>query len=108
MSVSPLDLQILYSNLKRVGQQQASERSAEVMQQDKQAEELVKKADIKDHQVSETREIDQGTEKIKDKEKKQHEQPKKKNPDKQEEENKETERKFFKDPDIGHHIDISG
>ena len=109
MSVSPLDLQILYSNLKNVGQQQAAERGAEIAQQDKQAEQLAQRADEKDHQVSETKDVETGVEKIKDKGKKQHEGSSKKEKKEQEQQAaEEKEKKFFKDPDIGHNIDISG
>ena len=110
MSVSPLDLQILYSNLKNIGQQQAAERSAEIAQQDKQAEENVRKAEEKDHKVLETRDVETGVEKVNVDEHNERQGSKKEGKDKsQEKDVSETkEKKYFEDPDIGHHIDISG
>ncbi|MBI9105155.1 MAG: hypothetical protein JEZ04_00330 [Spirochaetales bacterium] len=110
MSVSPLDMQTLFSNLKNVGQQQAAERSAEIASQDKQADALVRKADEKDHQVSETKDIETGVDKVNEKGKKQHEGSSREGKGKEKEEESEAASKeqFFEDPDIGHHIDISG
>ncbi len=110
MSVSPLDLQILYSNLKNVGQQQAAERSAEIAQQDKKADEAVRKADENDHKVGQTKDVETGTEKINEDEHNQRREGSSKN-DQEKKDNKEpvpAEKKYFEDPDIGHHIDISG
>ncbi len=110
MSVSPLDLQILYSNLKNVGQQQAAERSAEIAQQDKQADEMVRKADEKNHRVAESKDIETGIDKIKEEEQKRREGSAggKEGEHKKEEVEEKKEKKYFEDPDIGHHIDISG
>ena len=109
MSVSPLDLQTLYSNLKIVGQQQAAERSAEIAQQDKKADEMARKADEKDHKVSETKDVETGTEKINADEHNKREGSQENDKEKPDEkDNKPAEKKFYEDPDIGHHIDISG
>ncbi|HAK44867.1 MAG TPA: hypothetical protein DCO79_02950 [Spirochaeta sp.] len=109
MSVSPLDLQVLYSNLKIVGQQKAAERAAEIAQQDKQAEESIRKADQKNHQVAETKDVETGTEKINEDEQNKREGSSGKEKEKSDEKEKAPEdKKFYEDPDIGHHIDISG
>ena len=109
MSVSPLDLQVLYSNLKNIGQQQAAERSAEMAQKDKQADETIRKSDENDHKVGESKDIETGTEKINEDEHNQREGSSEKDSDKKEEsEDNQPEKKFFEDPDLGHHIDISG
>ncbi|MDC7228596.1 MAG: hypothetical protein PQJ61_17675 [Spirochaetales bacterium] len=109
MSVSPLDLQTLYSNLKIVGQQQASERGAEIAQQDKQAEESARAADEKDHKVGETKDVETGTEKINEDEQNKREGKSGKEQEKPEEKEEEkVEKNYFEDPDIGHNIDISG
>ena len=111
MSVSPLDLQILYSNLKNIGQQQASERGAELAQQDKMAEESARRADENDHKVSETKDVETGAEKINEDEQSSREGKSGKEKEKKKKDEKENapdRKKYFEDPDIGHHIDISG
>ncbi len=109
MSVSPLDMQILYSNLKNVGQQQAAERASELAQQHKQADESAKKSDEKDHRVGEAKDVDTGIDKVNDKDKKQEEQKGAKDKgQKDEAQNDKPDAEFFDDPDIGHNIDISG
>ena len=109
MSVSPLDLQILYSNLKNVGQQHAAERAAEVAQQDKQADESARKADENDHKVGESKDIETGAEKIKDEQKNNSgSSGKEKEDNKEDSDTPKPEKNYFEDPDIGHHIDISG
>jgi len=109
MSVSPLDLQTLYSNLKNVGQQHASERASELASQDKQADALVRKADERDHKVVETKDVETGAEKINEDEHNQR-QGSGQNEKEQEQEAEEqsAKKKYFEDPDIGSHIDISG
>ena len=108
MSVSPLDLQILYSNLKNIGQQQAAERAAEVATQDKQAEESARKADEQDHKVGHTPDVETGIEKVDEKEKNKREGAGTEQKKKPGEESEKKKQKYFEDPDIGHHIDISG
>lgn len=109
MSVSPLDMQILYSNLKNVGQQHAGERAAEIARQDEQADESVRKADQNDHQVAETKDVETGVDKINEEEKKQQEgSPKEKQKKEEESETAEKKEQFYEDPALGHNIDISG
>ncbi|MDC7126681.1 MAG: hypothetical protein PQJ46_14010 [Spirochaetales bacterium] len=113
MSVSPLDMQILYSNLKNVGQQHAAERGAEIAQQDKKADEIVRKAEERDHKVDESKDVETGVDKINEepqgKGRHNEKHAKKDNDNKNSKEDEvKTEKKYFEDPDIGHHIDISG
>lgn len=109
MSVSPLDMQILYSNLKNVGQQQAAERSAEIAGQDKKADEMVRKSEAGDHKVAESKDVETGTEKISEDEHNQRESSGNNEKESQEEVESQPEKpKYFEDPDIGHNIDISG
>lgn len=109
MSVSPLDLQTLYSNLKNVGQQHAAERASEIASQDKQADELVKKAAERNHKVSETKDIETGTEKInEDEHNKRQGSGEHEKDNESEAEDTAAKKTYFEDPDIGSHIDISG
>ncbi len=109
MSVSPLDLQILYSNLKNIGQQHASERGAEIAQQDKLAEESARRADEDDHKVLKAKDVETGAKKIDEEEQnQQHHEPEKDEKKKEDDEKSGSKKIFFEDPDIGHHIDISG
>ena len=109
MSVSPLDLQTLYSNLKNVGQQHAAERASEIASQDKKADELVRKADERDHKVAETKDLETGIDKINEDEHNNRQGSGQKEKEQQQEAEEQTaKKKYFEDPEIGSHIDISG
>jgi hypothetical protein len=108
MSVTPMDMQVLYSNLKNVGQQHAGERAAEIARQDEQADESVRKSDEKDHRVSESKDIETGIDKVDEKEQQQREGSPREKKENGEEAEQAAKEQFYEDPDIGHNIDISG
>ncbi len=107
MPVLPIDLQVLFAQMNQVGKEQAIQKNISSINQALQGTEIVKETEEKDKSVNETKDVGEGLEKIKDEQKKEKkkEASKRKNENKQE---KKKENGFFKDPDLGQHIDIVG
>ena len=108
MSVRPIDLQTLFSHLNQVGREQAHEKNAAVLQQAQHGQEMVKNAEEADHHINEAEKTEDGLESIKDE--KEEKPPGGDSGAKEKEEEKKDEKKpvYFKDPDLGHNIDITG
>ena len=107
MPLLPIDLQTMFSHLNRIGKDQATLKNSEIENQAAQAQEIVKETEKKDNTVNETKDVGDGLEKVKDEEKKNASRKEKKKKKNDEEENEE-KKEVLKDPDLGHHIDISG
>jgi hypothetical protein len=108
MPLLPIDLQTMFSHMNQVGKDQALQKDATPLDQSLQGMEIAKDAKEKDTTVNETDEVGDGLENIKDEEKKKRnaEENEKK---KRENEEQETEKKeVYKEPYLGHHIDITG
>ncbi len=108
MPIQPIDLQVLFAHLSQVGKEQAVLKNAAVIQQAAQANEMVKKSEQQDHSINQTKELEDGPEKIHEDRKKQNE--KRGAEGKGEEKKQESSEKedILRDPDLGHHIDITG
>ena len=111
MPIQPVDLQTLFMRLGQVGKEQAVAKEAAHLAQTAQGSELEKESEKRARTVNETRELEDGPEAVKEKEQKQEQKGELLSED-GEEANKQTEikkkKKFFKDPDLGNKIDISG
>ncbi len=106
MSILPIDLQILFSQMNQVGKEQAIQKDGNAIHQSLQGMELVKNTEQKDSSVNQSKDIGEGLEKIKNEEnKKKEEREREKNEKKEQAEHKKT---VFADPDLGKHIDIMG
>ena len=106
MPIQPIDLQTLFARLNQIGKDQATLKEISPQQQALQASEIAKKSDQQDHSVNEAKEVGEGVEKIHEEEKggtQQEQQESEKKPP-QEKQDKE----IVRDPNLGHHIDISG
>lgn len=110
MPLLPIDQQAMFSQLNNVGKDQAVQKQGIVEGQALAADELVKKAAKADSAVTEAKDADDGLEKVKNKKKdlagQAKEKKKKGKPGEKTEETEEPE--VFTDPDLGHHIDITG
>ncbi len=105
MSIQPIDLQTLFSHMNQVGKEQAELKDGIVQSQNTQGSEILKKAEHEDHSVSEKKQTEEEALNVKEEGKKK----KKYKEGKKNKKNKKKEGKdFFKDPDLGHHVDISG
>ena len=113
MAVNPIDLQAVFSQMNQVGKQEALNKDSEVIRQD-QAALIVSKEGTKDaEEIPETKDLSEGSGKIKDKEKGNNPENNEKDSDKNKKdikmkknEGKETDN--MKDPDLGQNIDILG
>lgn len=110
MPIQPIDLQTLFAHLHHVGKGVASERAASAVQQATQAGEMVQRSQEEDNSVPETRDADggDGLDKVRDDEHRKNGRQgsgKRESEDHAEEQDRKT---VYEDPDLGHHVDISG
>ena len=109
MPIQPIDLQVLFAHLSQVGKEQAVQKDAAVLQQSAQAKELIEKSEQQDHSINQTKEMEDGPEKIHDEKKeKQKQQQEAGGGQKEEQQEGSEDEDILKDPDLGHHIDITG
>lgn len=105
MPLLPIDLQTMFMHMDNVGKDQAAIKDAILNSQAAQATEIVKRTEQNDNAVNETKDLEEGVKNVNDEEKRNSRNSlKEKNNEK--EQNKEKE--ILKDPDLGHHIDITG
>ncbi len=111
--VNPIDLQVNFNQMNQVTKQQALNRESEVLRQDQAASQIQKEGDKDSKDVPDTKNVNEGPGKIKDEEKKRSlKQQNKNDKDQKGEENPEESDKKdkndkFKDPALGHKIDIN-
>ena len=106
MSLLPIDLQTMFLHMDNVGKDQAAIKNAIVNGQSLQATEIVKNSEQNDNAVNVAKDLEDGVNKVNEEEKKQSKNNSKENKKENEEENDNKE--VVKDPDLGHHIDITG
>ena len=103
----PIDLQTLFSHMNQVGKEQSTEKNAAVLQQAQQAQAMVRQADQNNHSINQTEKTKEGLDSV-------GSEQGNRSGAKQEKEKRETEerenadREFFRDPDVGHNLDITG
>lgn len=113
MAVNPIDLQAIFTQMNQVGKQESLNKESEVIRQD-QAALIINKEGTKDaEEIPETKNLSEGSGKIKDKEKRNNRENKEKDSDENKKnikakDNKGNEKDYIKDPDLGQNIDILG
>ena len=109
MAIQPIDLQTLFTQIDKVGRNQAQMREGLQLQASLQQVESQKKAEEHVQSVNEAQDMGFGTAQIKDENSHtgQHEHEAKYE-DKTEEEEPLPKNAFFRDPALGRNIDISG
>jgi hypothetical protein len=112
MAVNPLDLQVSFSQINNVGKQQSALKESDDIKQEQASQVLNKQSTKETQEVPETKDINDGVGKIKDKEKEEKNRSKKKKPE-DKAENEDAEKKDeidkdVKDPNLGQKIDILG
>jgi hypothetical protein len=114
MAIQPIDLQTLFTQMDKVGKNQASQREGLQIQQAMQQVESQRKAEEQVHSVNEAQDMGEEAEKIKDEEERRQysgrEGGRKDSPEEEAEEPGEQKKDFglIKDPSLGRNIDISG
>ncbi len=112
MSLKPIDLQILYSQLNNVSKEQSSIKEAAYLAREAEVQKVVNESLNKGHKVEKTPDLEHGVVDIKD------DDPSSKefendNIDKQEEKdinvsNSQDDKDSYDDPNLGNNLDISG
>jgi len=107
MSIKPIDLQTLFIKMANVGKEQASLQKSVENQQSREANQLIREENNRDHSVNKAEE-DKDAEHIKDKESSSSDNSfSGEHKNEQDEQDKE-KNNYFTDPERGHNIDISG
>jgi hypothetical protein len=106
MPLLPIDLQIMFSQLEHIGKTEAAQRQVAPEAQALQGMEMVKRNEQRDSSVNETKDSGQGPEAVKEDERRNRRRKAALKRD--ESKRNESKKEVFKDPDLGHHIDITG
>jgi hypothetical protein len=104
----PIDLQTIFAQMNEVGRGEAAQRQVAPEAQALQASQIVRQTEERDNSVNESQQVSEGPEAIKEEEQRgerrgaaERERRKKKSAESQ------AEAEVFKDPDLGHHIDVT-
>ena len=110
MAIQPIDLQALFTQLDKVGKNQALIRDGQQIQDSLQQLQSQRKLEENIRSVNEAQEMGEEAGKIKDENKGRESQggPKERQPDGEQEPAEEGKRDLFQDPTLGRNIDISG
>lgn len=112
MAIAPIDLQTLYTQLDKIGKSQGNQAQLLQVQTNIQDVEKAKQQLEEKKKIASTKMTDQeDTQKIKDNQHKNQQNfqsQKEENPEKEDEIQKEENKVFFKDPNLGQHIDVLG
>jgi len=108
MPLLPIDLQTLFSQTSQVGKEQAINKDAAPLAQSLQGAQMAQKTEQRDNDVNETREMDEGPEKVKDRTSRGGGRKKDARADKQKQKSvRPPVRKVVQDPALGRNIDIT-
>jgi hypothetical protein len=112
MPIQPIDLQTLFLQMNQVSKDQAAGKDAAAGAQANQAAEFIKRAEEESTSVVQSDATEEGVERVKDGTKRSTAREKKRGgkdvPDDGTETDSGVEEEVVKDPNLGHHIDISG
>ena len=110
MPIQPIDLQNLFLRMNQVGKEQAQSQEIASQQQSLQSSQFVKEVNHRDHSVNQPEDMTEHVRKTD--EEQTGEQGKRGSSSEEEKEKKKqtdkAKKEYFSDPDLGHHIDISG
>jgi hypothetical protein len=107
MSIKPIDLQVLFSQLNQVGKEQAAQKDVPVANQSLQGSELVRKAEEQEHSVNQTKDTGEGIEQVKNDLESRGDKRSSQHGEKDSEDAKEKPA-VFTDPELGQNVDLSG
>ncbi len=107
MPLLPIDLQTMFSQMNQVGREQAVQREVAPQYQFAQGAEIARKTEHDDSAVNQSQDLGEGLEKLKERgerEARRREEREKRGAGR----DGSRDREIFEDPDLGHHIDITG
>jgi hypothetical protein len=111
MAIQPIDLQTLFTQLDKVGKNQAAQKEGLQIQQALQGEQIQRKTDERIQSVNESQDTGEGAETIRDRASRKHAGEEKQGREGKDEgpEDEQPEGPLvFRDPDLGRNIDVSG
>ena len=108
MALQPIDLQTLFVRLSTIGREQSALKQAVAQNQHVAGEEIAQRSQDLGHTVQEADEVSEGPETVSDDQDshKQHAGEREKQAHDEEKESRDDE--VFRDPDLGHFVDLSG
>ena len=107
MPFLPIDLQTMFAQMNQVGKEQAIQREVSPLLQSLQGSELVKRAEHQGTEVNETHDVGDGLENVNEEGNGANRQAEHQNDRRESSANRKV-KEVFKDPDLGHYVDISG
>ena len=109
MALKPIDLQVLFTQMNRVSEQQAAQKNVILQSQTVVGSEIAHRSEELGREVNQTNTIDEGPEPVhEDEERQQTRQRGEREREKKEKGEKESGKEVFRDPDLGQNIDITG
>lgn len=105
MSVQPIDLQVLFARLNQISRDQAVQRDGVIQSQAVTGDEIVEKSEERDHSVNETNTEEEGPESLGDRQEGGQQQD---TEGRNAEQGQSEKTSYFRDPDLGQNVDISG
>ncbi len=108
MAIQPIDLQILFAQIDKVGKIQVDQKDGAQIQQSVQSAIMQRKVDEMTRSVNETKDSGEGAERVKDGQSGAGRDRQGKQKEKDESEAEETKSEVITDPGLGRNVDISG
>ncbi|MDR3145854.1 MAG: hypothetical protein LBU21_06225 [Treponema sp.] len=110
MAIQPIDLQTLFTQIDKVGKNQANQREGVEIQQALQNLQMQKKTDARIHAVTESQNMGEGVERINDRNARRGQggPPSRDERKPGESPGDEADQAVIRDPDLGKNIDVSG
>ena len=108
MPFLPIDLQTMFGQMNQVGREQAVQKEIAPLLQALQGNEIARKTEQQDTSVTQTSEVGDGVESVKEEGKQENRRRREGKPEKKASDVQAHSRDTFKDPDLGHYVDIKG
>jgi hypothetical protein len=108
MPIQPIDLQNMFLRLNQIGKEQAEQRETIAQQQSAQNSAFVRETEHKDHSVNQATDVPDGPNKTDEDGGKKQRQEQNEEKNTTQENPTDKEKSILEDPDLGHHVDISG
>ena len=108
MAIQPIDLQTLFTQLDKVGKEQAAQKDGSAIQQALQGAQAQKKAEEQIQSVNEAQNMGEGAERVKDRNTRKRQSDSGKRGHAETSEEEEPDAEVIRDPSLGTHIDVSG
>ncbi len=105
MAIQPIDLQVLFARLNQIGREQMAHRNMLVQSQAVAGNEIAQHSEEQDRRVNETNNLEGGPEQANDEDERGQQNAE---TGQRESSEQDAAREFFRDPDLGQNVDVSG